>query len=141
MKKLRALVLGGGHQWDGDVPASPGEMADLIAWSPVPLPAEYLELLRLSNGGHASLAGYPSYSRIWPAQTAIESNQDYEVPEWVPGFVAFGDDGGEVLIGFDTRAGSPYPVRAVPFVPMAWSDATDVAGDFKEFIGRLLPSG
>lgn len=138
--ELRAVVLGGEHQWDGNAPASPGDIADLVAWSPAPLPAEYLELLRLSNGGHASLAGYPSYSRIWPARTVVEYNRDYEVQRWVPGFVGFGDDGGPVLIGFDTRNGLPYPIRAVPFVPLEWASADDVAADFKEFIGRMLPS-
>nr|WP_157470172.1 hypothetical protein [Gemmata sp. SH-PL17] len=55
--------------------------------------------------------------------------------------MGFGDDGGEVLIGFDTRHDSPYPIRAVPFTPMEWSSAIDVADDFHEFIGRMLQRG
>ncbi len=100
-----------------------------------------MNLLRMSDGGHASLTGYPSYARVWPARTVIESNRDYEIQRCVPGFVGFGDDGGEVVIGFDTRTGSPYPICAVPFVPMEWASANEVAANFNEFIGRMLPIG
>ena len=110
----------------------------MAAWSPAPLPPEYLDLLRISDGGEASLSGFPSYLRLWPARTVVESNRDYEVQRWVPGFVGFGDDGGPDIIGFDTRCGPPYPVRAVPFAPMEWESALDVAADFGEFIRRML---
>jgi hypothetical protein len=135
---LRTIVLGGEHQWVGNPPATPEAVADLVAWSPVRLPSEYLGLLRLSDGGHASLSGYPSYSRIWQARTAVEYNRDYEIQRWLPGFVGFGDDGGPVIVGFDTRRGPPYPVRAVPFSPMEWASAVDVAADFEAFIRRML---
>jgi hypothetical protein len=137
--ELRALILGGGHQWDGNPPASEADIAALVAGSPVPLPAEYLALLRLSNGGTATLAGYPSYVRVWPARTAVEYNDGYEVQRWLPGFVGLGDNGGPDMVGFDTRAGEPYPVCAVPFVPMEWSAAMGTVPDFGAFIRQLLP--
>ena len=103
------------------------------------MPAEYLACLRLSNGGQASLSGFPSYVRIWPARTAIEYNRDYEVQRWLPGFVGFGDNGGGEMVGFDTRQGQPYPVCAVPFAPMEWQAAMGRVPDFAAFIRQLLP--
>jgi hypothetical protein len=136
---LETLLLAGGHRWDGNPPAAEQDLAALIAASPVPLPSEYLALLRLSDGGSASLAGYPSYVRVWPAQTAIEYNRDYEVQHWLPGFVGFGDNGGPDMVGFDTRQGEPYPVCAVPFAPMEWEAAMGRVSDFGAFIRQLLP--
>src|SRR4051812_7238223 len=101
--QLREMLLGGRHQWHGMPPATPEAIGVLAAWSPAPLPPEYLDLLRISDGGEASLSGSPSYLRLWPARTVVESNLDYEVQRWVPGFVGVGDNGGPDIIGFDTR--------------------------------------
>jgi hypothetical protein len=91
------------------------------------------------NVEHARTSGYPGYVRIWPAQTAIEYNREYEVQRWLPGFVGFGDNGGPDMVGFDTRRGEPYPVCAVPFAPMVWEDALGEVADFGAFIRLLLP--
>jgi len=139
--ELQTLILGNGHQWDGNPPASEAEIAELVAKLPAPLPEEYLALLRLSDGGTAMLSGYPSYVRVWPARTAIEYNRDYEVQRWLPGFVGFGDNGGPDMVGFDTRRGEPYPVCAVPFAPMEWAAAMGTVPDFGAFIRQLLPAG
>ena len=118
-------LLGGGHKWYGNPPATEEDIAALVAASPVPLPAEYLTLLRLSDGGDASLSGYPSYVRIWSARTAVEYIRDYEVQRWLPGFVGFGDNGGSDMVGFDTRGGEPFSVCSVPFAPMEWEGVMD----------------
>lgn len=137
--ELRILILGGGHQWDGNPPASELDIDALMASSPAPLPAEYLTLLRLSDGGHASLSGYPGYVRVWSAKAAVEYNRGYEVRQWLPGLVGFGDNGGPDMVGFDTRRGEPYPVCTVPFVPMEWAAAMGTVSDFGVFIRQLLP--
>ena len=132
--------MGGGRQWDRNPPATEEDLAALGSASPVPLPAAYLELLRLSDGGHASLSGYHCYVRVWPARTAVEYNRDYEVQRWLPGFFGFGDDGGPDMVGFDTRRGEPYPVCAVPFAPMEWEAAMGTLPDFAAFIRQILPA-
>jgi hypothetical protein len=137
--ELRTLILGGSHQWHGNSPAAEADIAALVAASPAPLPPDYLALLRLSDGGDASLSGYPSYVRIWPARTAIEYNRDYQVQKWLPGFIGFGDNGGPDMVGFDTRRGEPYMVCAVPFAPMEWEAAIGQMPDFGAFIRQLLP--
>ena len=137
--ELRTLLLGGGHQWDGNPPATEEDVAALVAASPVPLPAAYLALLRLSDGGSASLSNYPGDVRIWSARTAVDYNDGYEVQRWHPGFIAFGDNEGPDMVGFDIRKGEPYPVCAVSFAPMEWSAALGTVPDFMAFIRQLLP--
>lgn len=136
---LRTLLLGGGHRWDGNPPAISEDVAALLTATHVSLPEAYLELLRLSDGGHAFLSGDLGYVRIWPARTAVEYNRDYEVQKWLPGFVGFGDDGGPDMVGFDTRGTAPYPVCAVPFAPMEWDAVRGRVADFDVFIRQLLP--
>jgi hypothetical protein len=67
-----------------------------------------------------------------------KNNEGYQVQEWVPGFVGVGDDGGEVIVGFDTRSNPPYPVLVVPFVPMEFESSECVASDFAEFMTKLI---
>jgi hypothetical protein len=67
----------------------------------------------------------------------VAHNDGYEVPRWVPGLIGFGDDGGPTLLAFDTRRGPPYPVVAVPFVPMELGSVEVLSGSFGEFVGRL----
>jgi hypothetical protein len=136
--KLQTLLAQ--SAWDGNRPAAKPDITALVAWSPVPLPADYLALLRLSDGGHATRSEYPSYVRFWPARTVVEYNRDYEVQQWVPGLVGFGDDGGPVFVAFDTRRGPPYSIVAVPFAPMEFESAQVVAVDFAAFVAQLAAS-
>lgn len=137
--ELRTLLLSGEYQWEGNPPATPEDLASLEAAFPVPLPTDYLSLLQLSDGGEAELSGYPEYVRIWPAMQSINLNDGYLVSHWLPGFIGFGDDGSEEMVGFDTRLGEPYPVCAVPVAPMEWKTAMGKVMDFGAFISQLLP--
>jgi hypothetical protein len=134
-----ARLLGRDYSWDGNSPAGVDAVAELIAWSPAPLPAEYLDLLRLADGGHATRTEYPTYVRMWPARTVIEYNRDYEIQKRVPGLVGFGDDGGSCVLAFDTRSKTPYSVVIVPFAPMEFESVERVAENFTQFIHRLAP--
>jgi hypothetical protein len=136
---LKSLLLSGKYKWAGNPPATPEDIAALEAEFLVPLPTDYLSLLRLSDGGEAELSGYPDYVRIWPALTSINFNDGYQVSHWLPGFIGFGDDGGLEMVGFDTRHGEPYPVCAIPFAPMEWNAAMGQVTDFNAFIRQLLP--
>jgi len=130
-------LLGGDFGWDGNPPPADDAIELLVSWFPVEPPTEYLDLLRKSDGGTAFRSDYPTYSRLWSADLVPKNNEGYEVQEFAPGFVGFGDDGGEVILGFDTRSGPPYPVLAIPFVPMEFESSQRLAADFAEFIGNL----
>jgi hypothetical protein len=130
-------LLGGEFAWDGNPPSAQVEIDQLVGWFPIAPPTEYLDWLRKSDGGTAIRSVYPTYARIWSAEMVPKNNEGYQVQDWVPGFVGIGDDGGEVIVGFDTRSGPPYPVLAVPFMPMEFESSERLASDFAEFIGKL----
>jgi hypothetical protein len=137
--ELRSLLLSGRYKWEGNLPAKPEDIATLEAAFPVPLPTDYLSLLRLSDGGDAELSGYPCYVRIWFALKPVDFSDGYQVSRWLPGFIGLGDNCGPDMVGFDTRRGEPYSVCAIPFAPMEWSAAMGQITDFNAFIRQLVP--
>lgn len=139
--ELESLLLSGEYQWEDTSPASEQDIAALVAATEVRLPADYLAMFRISDGGTAMRSDYPTYVRIWPAKLAVDRNRNYQVRRWLPGFVGFGDNGRTDMVGFDTRNGLPYPVCAVPFAPMEWDGAMGQCADFESFLRQLLPVG
>jgi hypothetical protein len=127
-------------RWSPAPPATVGAVAALARQSGVALPPDYLDFLARSNGGDGFLSAQPCYLRLWRAEEVIGYNQDYGIGEYVPGLFAFGDTGGSAVYAFDTRGPQPWPVVAVPFVPMEASAALPVAGSFGELLTLLVQS-
>lgn len=80
------------------------------------LPADYKELLEISNGGEGSLG--KEYLMIWAVEELVEYNQQYEVEKYAPGWLVFGSNGGGEAYAFDYRSGQFGGVVKVPFVGM-----------------------
>ncbi|GGJ90870.1 hypothetical protein GCM10007426_20070 [Alloalcanivorax dieselolei] len=101
----------------------------------IDFPEDYLEFLRVSNGGEGFVGCH--YLVLWKAEELEEFNDDYEVNENAPGIFLFGSDGGGEGFGFDLRS-KPYRVLQVPFIGMSVQDAKPVADGFSHFIERLM---
>jgi hypothetical protein len=114
--------------------ASPEAIDALAAASPIALPAEYVNLLRFSNGGEGALGVEPGWFVIWPAEEVMENNRGYNLAEWLPGFFGFGSNGGGELLAFDTRCGEPWSVVMVPFIPPDPAEAVTIATNFPMFL-------
>jgi len=123
-------IISSDKTWSRAEPSSPNSVDALLSGSGLPLPQAYLTFLELCNGGEGELPVQPLWFQIWPAQKVLEYNHGYEVEKFLPGFVGFGSNGGGELLAFDTRQGEPWPVVAVPFIPMEESHAVQVAPDF-----------
>ncbi len=125
--------------WEPASPAEPADIAEVAAKAPFPLPAEYLEFLSRSNGGEGELGADPGWFVLWRAEQVLSLNRSYHVPEELPGFFGIGSNGGGELLAFDSRSGMPYPVVAVPFIPMEAQESLIVAetfGRFTELMGK-----
>ena len=99
------------------------------------LPPDYVEFLRVSNGGEGFI-GKNAYLILWGVEELHSLNRDYEVEDAAPGLLVFGSNGGGEAFGFDTRS-SGWPVVKVPFVVMDWKDARSMGGSFGDFLRRL----
>ena len=99
------------------------------------LPEDYVEFLRLSNGGEGPI-GEHGYARFWRVEELVERNEAYEVSERVPGLFLFGSDGGNEAFAFDTRK-SPMLFVEVPFILMIYEDIIHMSYDFEAFLKVL----
>lgn len=108
----------------------PTILRQLARSAPVPLPEGYLQQLGVSNGGEGDLGAEPGWIAFWAAEDVISFNNSYDIASLLPGFFGFGSDGGGELFAFDTRNGQPYPIVAVPFIPMDTSLAIPVSSSF-----------
>ncbi len=126
--------------WRPAPPADEGAVQSLREHSRVDLPSAYLTQLAESNGGEGDLGAEPGWVVLWPAERVIEYNDMYDIADVLPGFYGFGDNGGGELLAFDTRTGSPYPVVAIPWIPMEPEFAVRIAPSFAQFrslIGKV----
>jgi hypothetical protein len=118
---------------------SPGATDALIAETELrlklKLPEDYLEFLRLMNGGEGFI-GESSYAFLWGVDELATLNEAYSVRQYASGFLIFGSDGGGEAYGFDTRT-TPWPVVQVPFVGMDWSAARLMGSTFDDFLQTL----
>lgn len=106
------------------------------------LPASYFAFLERHDGAEGDLGVRPGWFVVWPAETARVATEDYGLPEYLPGHVAFGSNGGGELFVFERRTDdADRPVFMVPAIGMALSERVPVATSFVEFqrqMGKIL---
>ena len=84
-------------------PVSSDEIEAFEREAAIPLPSEYLEFLRFTDGGE-SFIGPNSYAMLWKIDELLRFNREYEVPEYAPGLFLFGSNGGGEAFAFDLLA-------------------------------------
>lgn len=137
MATLLEILSDPNAKWTKCPPATDAAIDVLIANCDFKLPVEYLSFLRYSNGGEGFLCIEPWYFQVWSTEEVIAYNQGYKVEEFLPGWFAIGSSGGGEMLAIRKREGSPCPVFMVPFIPMAESDAVQIAHDFEMFAMAL----
>jgi hypothetical protein len=107
------------------------------------LPERYLAYLRKSNGAEGDLGVPPGWFVVWPAEEAAVATSEYEVLETLPGYLAFGGNGGGELFVFRLSGNAEDgPVFMVPAIGMSVSELRPVAQSFAEFqsqMGKVAP--
>lgn len=97
------------HQWSSafewNPPATPAEIALAEDEHGRPLPAAYVALVTVYNGGFT-----PSSLSILEVGEIVQRNADYEVSEYMPGYLMIGDDGGGTAILLNEGDGRIYEV-------------------------------
>ena len=119
------------------VGASAQTISDLRAAAPKGLPASYVQLLSVSDGGEGPLPVNPFNLCLDPAQEVIArlANGNYAQSD-LDGFLIFVGNGGGEYVAFDMRHGAPWPVVTIDMVAGPAS-AEVVATDFDRFIDLI----
>src|SRR5262245_6162927 len=106
-------------KWMPAAAASEDSIARLVGSVAFELPLDYLEFLRVSNGGCGNIPVDPwCFDSLWTAEELVGCNRDYEVAEYCPGFFGIGSSGGGEMFAFDMRKTQPWPVVHIPFIGM-----------------------
>ncbi len=76
----------------------------------------------------------PEWYVLWQPEELEEFNQDYQLSDYAPGFVAFGGNGGgELLVVNDASE-----VFCMPAIGMATDQATKIASSLTEFKAYMM---
>src|SRR5947208_12020655 len=90
------------REWDANPPASEVEIALLESRARANLPAEYLELLRFSNGGEGPLALPPLWFQLYAVKDCIDlCHANQHVLQNFPTLMFFSSNGGLESIIFN----------------------------------------
>ncbi|WP_170169054.1 SMI1/KNR4 family protein [Mesobacillus subterraneus] len=118
-----------------NTPVSEKEIIEVEKELNVKFPRDYLDFMQKTNGGEGTI-GEVSYLRIWKIEELAESNEDYEVSEYAPGFVVIGSDGGGTVYGYDFRNDIPKLVE-VSFIGLNIDTPNYSTNNFFDFIDYL----
>ncbi len=100
----------------------------------IAVPSEYVDYVEKGGRTESFTKEEPGYFILWPLADIEKMNAEYQVEEFMPGFLGFGSDGGGEMLAFD-------PVGAVyklPFVGYSSKeDAWKVADRWSEVAARV----
>jgi SMI1 / KNR4 family (SUKH-1) len=126
------------RDWSRRGSAPESEIDHLVSVSPVELPAAYLSLLRVSNGGEGPLAVQPYLVILDNAERVANAIAGADHQEFFPGFVMIGSNGGGEYIALDTRKAAPWPVVAIDMVNIDLDESVlHIAASFDAFLDLL----
>jgi hypothetical protein len=102
------------------------------------LPKSYHSFLSKSNGAEGDLGIEPGWVVVWSAEDALISSDEYQLSEYLPGYFAFGGNGGGELFVFPIgETSGECPVFMVPAVGMAIKELQQIAQSFFAFESQI----
>jgi hypothetical protein len=105
------------------------------------LPSAYFAFLQKNDGCEGDLGLEPGYVILWRAAEVELFTSEYLVPEYCPGYICIGSNGGGELFVV-SLSGDPAGVFMVPASGMEPDALTLVADSFEQFqcsIGKNPP--
>jgi hypothetical protein len=124
------------REWTPKPPADEDEIAELRELAPFELPAEYIELLRYCDGGCGELDAPPLLFHMYSIADSVQFNEMWRAEGQYADFWFIGTNGGLETIGFDLRAGPPWPIISIDCI--AGEDSVErIAGDVAEFVEKI----
>jgi SMI1 / KNR4 family (SUKH-1) len=126
------------REWLAAAGASEAAIEQLRKAVPRQLPASYLALLRMTNGGEGPLARQPCYLQLDPAEVVAEAATSKQHEEFFPGFIVIGSNGGGEFIAFDARMPGPLAVVAIDMTNIDLAESVlPIAPDFDAFVDLI----
>lgn len=100
--------------WQSQPGASESSLDDIEHHTRLPLPADFREFMRWSDGGAAKFPRV--YLSLWPASEVIGLNKDYQINRYLGDrVIAIGSDGGPICFLLDFRSSDSPAFASVNF--------------------------
>lgn len=96
----------------------------------IALPPDYLKYVEDDGPMFGSMF------ELEPLEDIKQLNEDIEISNLAPGFIAFGGDGGGEIFAFNSSG----EVFLLPLVGLASDSARQVASSWTEYIEKLIPN-
>jgi hypothetical protein len=129
MKNLKNILA----TFEGCLGATQKELNTLCQITTISLPKDYLNFLRLTNGGEGTIG--QTYLALWSVKDLIDLNVAYHVSEYTPGLFLIGTDGGSEAFGYDLND----PTQPIIMVPLMLDPeyVKKIAPTFTAFLSDL----
>ena len=134
---LEAIVHDRRATWARFAGAGEDVIRKVLASCTYSLPSDYVNFLRLSNGGEGPLPVSPLWFQLWRAEELLDFNKGYGRDEFYPELFLIGSSGGGSLIAFELLPKHPWPVVAMDWYDSKRECVDHLAPDFRAFL-RLL---
>lgn len=115
-----------------ELPATEMEIKELIDFSSIEIPADYIEIVKLATEIEINVKN-EMYIRIWGPSDCIEMNEAHYIQKYIPNSLAIGDDeGGNVLIYLEGKGG--FGLYMVGFGNLDIVDAVKIAPSLRDLL-------
>lgn len=109
--------------------------------APPNLPRTYLRFMQACNGARGRIPYDTGFLDLWPLERVIERNREHHIDRDLPGFFAFGTDGGDELYLFDLRKDDGAPVCSVSTKDLEPGSVAPLTNSFSEFLEGIVMMG
>ncbi|MDH1055658.1 conserved hypothetical protein [Pseudomonas sp. 9AZ] len=101
------------------------------------IPPEYLEFIALHGAIESFTEGKPGYVELWLPEDIATNNEDIQIKELAPGYLAFAGNGGGEILAFNSQG----EVFMLPLIGMEARYAQKIANTWNELAGCIeLPT-
>ena len=126
--------------WEKSDPANPADIKLLMEKFGDRIPKDYLDFMATCNGCETEIPVNPWWLIVWAAESIIDRWNGYEMEEYIPGFMAFGSNGGDEMYVFHLESNDPNKVYMMPYIGMEPDQAIPVADNFRALIEMTVVS-
>jgi hypothetical protein len=109
--------------------------------APPNVPRTYLRFMQACNGASGKIPYDTGFIELWPLERVLDRNREYRLDRELPGFLAFGTDGGDELFLFDLRKDDGAPVCSVSAKDASSTSVTPLTNSFSEFLEGIVMMG
>jgi hypothetical protein len=120
---------------------NPVQLKQFQEHAPPNLPRTYVRFLEACDSARGKIPYDTGYIEFFSVETALDQNQKHLVGESLPGFFAFGSDGGDELYVFDLRSEDGAPVCCVSAKAAAIAGVSRITNSFSEFLEGIVLMG